>query len=140
MAKDKTKTKTKKTKVKKISNVLQRVVVNVQPARPRSKNTKAYSNNGFNQFQAQSRMMLELNNMPNRIKEIVGARREESNTLMEERFKQISIEQDTINRKLAGRIEKQTLNKYLENIAGFMGKNIKDLKSGAQEFETGVPI
>ena len=117
---------------------MQRVVVNVQPAnsRTRSKNAKTYGNNGFNQFQAQSRMMNELASMPNRIKEIVGGRREESNALMEERFKQISIMHDLMNRQILNRVEKQTLDKYLSNIGGYIGQDIKQLKLGTLDIDT----
>ena len=134
--------KVKKTKAKKIANVLQRVTVNVQPSsKPRSRNAKAHANNGFNQFQAQSRMMNELSSMPNRIKEIIGGRRDETSALMEERFKQISTEQQLMNRQLAGRVEKQSMNKYLENIASRLNLDVKQLKSGvSQDIDTGIPI
>ena len=139
----KTKKLKKATKVKKIANVLQRVVVNVKtaPSRTKSKNAKAHSNNGFNQFQAQSRMMNELSSMPNRIKEIIGGRRDETSALLEERFKQISTEQQLMNRQLAGRVEKQSMNKYLENIASRLNLDVKQLKSGvSQDIDTGIPI
>jgi vesicle coat complex subunit len=140
MAKDKT--KVKKTKVKKIANVAQRVVVNVQPAssRPRSKNTRSFTNNGFQQYQAQSRIMNELSNMPNAIKQIVSERRDVTSSIMEERFRQISVAQELMNRQILGRVEKQTLDKYLENIASGLSMNVKDLKSGGQDFPTGTPI
>ena len=130
----------KKTKVKKIANVLQRVTVNVQPAKPRSRNAKAYTNNGFNQFQAQNRMMSELSSMPNRIKEIISNRREESNALMEEKFKQISVTQEYMSRQIKNRVEKQTMNKYLDNIAEAIDKKSDDLKKGVKDFESGIPI
>jgi len=121
---------------------VQRVVVNVQPAnsRTRSKNAKTYSNNGFNQFQAQSRMMTELSSMPYRIKEIVSERRNETSALMEEKFKQISISQELMERQIANRVEKQTLNKYLDNIAAGLKVNVTDLQSGVKDFETAAPI
>jgi hypothetical protein len=130
----------KKTKVKKIANVLQRVTVNVQTAKPRSRNAKAYTNNGFNQFQAQNRMMSELSSMPNRIKEIISNRREESNALMEEKFKQISVTQEYMSRQIKNRVEKQTMNKYLDNIASGLKVDSDDLKKGVKDFESGVPI
>ena len=131
----------KKTKVKKIANVLQRVTVNVQPAsKPRSRNAKTYTNNGFNQFQAQNRMMSELSSMPNRIKEIISNRREESNSLMEEKFKQISVTQEYMSRQIKNRVEKQTMNKYLDNIAEAIDKKSDDLKKGVKDFESGIPI
>jgi hypothetical protein len=130
----------KKTKVKKIANVLQRVIVNVQPSRTRSKNAKSYSNNGFSQFQAQSRMMIELNSMPNRITEIIGSRRDETSALMEEKFKQISSEQQLMNRQILNRVEKQSMNKYLENIASGLNVDVKNLKTGSQDVEAGIPI
>ena len=138
MARDKT--KTKKTQVKKIANVVQRVILNVTPSKPRAKNAESYGTNCFNLFQAKSRMMLELQNMPNQIKQIVSDRRNESNLLFEERFKQLSVNQDFMKRQILSRVEKQTLNKYLENIGGFIDKDIKQIKSGAQDFETGIPV
>ena len=130
----------KKTKVKKVANVLQRVTVNVQPAKPRSRNAKTYTNNGFNQLQAQNRMMSELSSMPNRIKEIISNRRGESNALMEEKFKQISVTQEYMSRQIKNRVEKQTMNKYLDNIAEAIDKKSDDLKKGVKDFESGVPI
>ena len=126
MAKEK---KTKKAKVKKIANVIQRVIVNVQP-RAKSKNVLTYSNNGFNQFQAKNRMMAELNSMPSRIKEIIGNKRDDTTALMEEKFKQISISQDLMKRQILNRVEKQAMNKYLDNIASGLNINVKDLQSG----------
>jgi len=131
----------KKSKVKKkIANGLQRIVVNVKTAKPRSRNAKAYTNNGFNQFQAQNRMMSELSSMPNRIKEIISNRREESNALMEEKFKQISVTQEYMSRQIKNRVEKQTMNKYLDNIAEAIDKKSDDLKKGVKDFESGIPI
>ena len=136
--------KDKKTKVKKIANVLQRVVVNVQPPTraKKSKNAKAYNNNGFNQFQSQSRMMNELASMPNRIKEIVSGRRDDTNKEFEERFKQISIIHDIMNRQILSRVEKQSLDRYLSNIGNYIGQDIKDIKRGLLDIETptGTPI
>jgi phosphate uptake regulator len=135
--------KDKKTKVKKISNVLQRVVVNVQSAtRARSKNAKSYANNGFNQFQSQSRMMNELASMPNQIKQIVNLRRDDTNKEFEERFKQISIIHDIMNRQILSRVEKQSLDRYLSNIGGFIDKDIKEIKRGVLDIDTptGKPI
>ena len=126
MAKEK---KTKKAKVKKIANVIQRVIVNVQP-RAKSKNVLTYSNNGFNKFQAKNRMMAELNSMPSRIKEIIGNKRDDTTALMEEKFKQISISQDLMKRQILNRVEKQAMNKYLDNIASGLNINVKDLQSG----------
>jgi hypothetical protein len=130
----------KKTKVKKIANVLQRVTVNVQTAKPRSRNAKAYTNNGFNQFQAQNRMMSELSSMPNRIKEIISNRRQESNALMEEKFKQIKAAQELMTRQITNRVEKQTMNKYLDNIASGLKVDVKNLKTGVNDIESGIPI
>ena len=131
----------KKTKVKKIANVLQRVTVNVQPAKPRSRNAKTYTNNGFNQFQAQNRMMSELSSMPNRIKEIISNRREESNALMEEKFKQISVTQELLSRQINNRVEKQTLHKYIDNIAEAIDQKPDDLKRGVmKDIATATPI
>jgi hypothetical protein len=131
----------KKTKVKKIANVLQRVVVNVQPAgRTKSKNAKSFNSNGFSQFQAQARIMGELNQMPNRIKEIIGTRRDETSALMEERFKQIKTEQQLMGRQILNRVEKQSMNKYLENIASGLNIDVKTLKAGSQDIEAGIPI
>jgi hypothetical protein len=137
------KTKTKKAKVKKIANVLQRVVVNVKasPSKPRSKNAKAHVNSGFNQFQSQTRIMNELGSMPTRIKEIIGDRRNETNSLMEEKIKQINIEQKLMNRQILNRVEKQSMTKYLDNIAFGLNVDVKQLKSGApQDIDTGIPI
>jgi hypothetical protein len=130
----------KKTKVKKIANVLQRVTVNVQTAKPRSRNVRAYTNNGFNQFQAQNRMMIELNAMPNKIKEIISGRREETSSLMEERFQQIKAAQELMTRQITNRVEKQTMNKYLDNIASGLKVDVKNLKTGVNDIESGIPI
>jgi hypothetical protein len=136
--------KEKKTKVKKIANVLQRVVVNVKTAPPktRSKNAKTFNNNGFNQFQSQSRMMNELASMPNQIKQIVNSRRDDTNKEFEERFKQISIAHDIMNRQILSRVEKQSLDRYLSNIGNYIGQDIKDIKRGLLDIETptGTPI
>ena len=131
--------KTKKTKVKKIANVLQRVIVNVAPARAKSKNTKAFVNSGFNKFQAQSRMMNELSSMPNKIKDIISDKQNETFKELESKFKEFSFEQDFMKRQIKARVEKQALDKYLENIGGVIGKNLKELKAGG-DFETGIPI
>ena len=130
--------KEKKTKVKKISNVLQRVIVNVVP-QSKSKNKKAFINNGFNKFQSQNRMMAELSSMPTRIKEIISNKQNDTSALMEEKFKQISISQDLMKRQILNRVEKQAMNKYLDNIASGLNKDVKDLKQGA-DFETGLLI
>ena len=132
--------KVKKSKVKKIANVLQRVTVNVLPARSKSKNAKAHANNGFNQFQAKNRILTELSAMPSRIKEIIGDRRENTTALMEERLKQITSTQELMNRQISNRVEKQSINKYLENIAFNIKVTPGQLKSGAQDIDTGVPI
>ena len=59
--------------------MLQRVIVNEQPqSRAKGKNTKAFVHNGFNKFQAQSRMMKELSSMPNKIKDIIGDKQNET--------------------------------------------------------------
>ena len=137
MAKDK---KTKKTKVKKIANVVQRVIVNVTPSKSRSKNAKSYGTNGFDLFLAKSRMMMELQNMPNQIKQIVSERRNESNSFLEDQFQQLSVTQDSMKKQILSRVEKQSLDKYLQNIGGFIDKDIKQIKSGAQDFESGIPI
>ena len=130
--------KEKKTKAKKIANVLQRVIVNVIP-QSKSKNKKTSINNGFNKFQSQNRMMAELSSMPTRIKEIMSNKRDDTTALMEEKFKQISISQDLMKRQILNRVEKQAMNKYLDNIASGLNKDVKDLKQGA-DFETGLLI
>ena len=133
--------KEKKSKVKKIANVLQRVIVNVVPAKSKNnKNKNVFLNNGFNKFQSQNRMMAEISSMPTRIKEIMSNKRDDTTALMEEKFKQISISQDLMKRQILNRVEKQAMNKYLENIGGFIGKDIKELKSGVIDFETGLPL
>ena len=133
------KKKEKKTKVKKIANVLQRVIVNVVP-QSKSKNKKAFINNGFNKFQSQNRIMTELSSMPTRIKEIINNKQNDTTALMQEKFNQISISQDLMKRQILNRVEKQAMNKYLENIGGVIGKDIKELKNGTQDFETGLPL
>ena len=133
--------KTKKTKVKKIANVLQRVIVNVAPqSRPKSKNTKAFVNSGFNKYQAQSRMMNELSSMPNKIKDIISNKQNETFKELESKFKEFSFEQDFMKRQIKARVEKQALDIYLENVGGAIGKNLKELKAGVSDFETGIPI
>ena len=132
--------KTKKTKVKKIANVLQRVIVNVTPTRAKSKNTKAFVNNGFNKFQAQSRMMNELSSMPNKIKDIISNKQNETFKELESKFKEFSFEQDFMKRQIKARVEKRAMDQYLENIGGAIGKNLKELKDGVSDFETGIPI
>ena len=118
--------KTKKTKVKKIANVLQRVIVNVTPpTRAKSKNTKAFVNNGFNKFQAQSRMMNELSSMPNKIKYIIGDKQNENFKELESKFKEFSFEQDFMKRQIKARVEKQALDRYLENIGGELNKCLR---------------
>ena len=132
--------KTKKTKLKKIANVLQRVIVNVAPqARAKSNNKKAFVNSGFNKFQAQSRMMNELSSMPNKIKDIISDKQNDTYKELESKFKEFSFEQDFMKRQIKARVEKQALDKYLENIGGAIGKNLKELKSGV-DFETGIAI
>ena len=84
-------------------------------------------------------MMTELSSMPNRIKEIVSERRNETSSLMEEKIKQISISQSFMERQIANRVEKQTLNKYLDNIAAGLNTTTKELKGGA-DIETAVPL
>jgi hypothetical protein len=129
--------KDKKTKVKKIANVLQRVTVNVQPAKPRSRNTKAYVNNGFNQFQAQSR---QIANLPNQIKEILGSRQEATSAIYETQLKELQQRQDYMDTLIKARVEKQSLDKYLTTIGESINKNLKEIKSGTQDFPSGTPI
>ena len=130
--------KTKKAKVKKIANVLQLVIVNLAPARPKSRNTKAFFNNGFNKFQAQSRMMNELSSMPNKIKDIISDRQNDTYKEMESKFKEFSVEQDFMKRQIKARVEKQALDKYLENIGGTLNKSLRELKSGVIDTPTGI--
>ena len=119
--------KTKKSKVKKIANVLQRVVVNVAPqARAKSNNKKAFVNSGFNKFQSDSRLMNELSSMPNKIKDIIGNRQNETFKELESQFKEFTVQQDFMKRQISRRVEKQTLDKYLENVGGVIGKNLKN--------------
>ena len=85
--------KTKKARVKKIANVLQRVIVNVAPARPKSRNTKAFVNSGFNKFQAESRLMGELSSMPHKIKDIISDKQNDTYKEMQSKFKEFSVQQ-----------------------------------------------
>ena len=125
----------KKSKVKKLSNVLQKVTVNVQPAsKPRSKNTKSYNQNEFSQFQSNARIMSELSSMPAKIKDIISQRRNETNNNFENQLNDLIANQNLMKRQISARIEKQTLDKYLQNIANGFGQSKPLTLSG---FESG---
>jgi arginyl-tRNA synthetase len=84
-------------------------------------------------------MMNELSSMPNKIKDIISDKQNETFKELESKFKEFSFEQDFMKRQIKARVEKQALDKYLENIGGVIGKNLKELKAGG-DFETGIPI
>ena len=135
----------KKSKLKKLGNVNQNVIVNVQPpAKLRSKNTKSFNNNGFFKFQSNARVMTELSSMPNKIREIISQRQNETNSNYERQLKDLMANQEFMKRQISARIEKQTLDKYLQNIANNFGNtkpvSLKDLKSGIADFDSGIPI
>ena len=85
-------------------------------------------------------MMNELSSMPNKIKDIIGDKQNETFKELESKFKEFSFEQDFLKKQIKARVEKQALDKYLENVGGVIGKNLKELKAGVSDFETGIPI
>jgi len=85
-------------------------------------------------------MMNELSSMPNKIKDIISNKQNETFKELESKFKEFSFEQDFMKRQIKARVEKRAMDQYLENIGGAIGKNLKELKDGVSDFETGIPI
>ena len=107
-------------------------------ARAKSNNKKAFINNGFNKFQSDSRLMNELSSMPNKIKDILGNKQNETYKELESQFKEFSVAQEFMKRQIKARVEKQSLDKYLENIGETINKSLKELKSGVVDVDTAI--
>ena len=45
-----------------------------------------------------------------------------------------------MKRQIKTRVEKQNLNRYLENVGSVIFKNLKELKAAVSDFETGIPL
>ena len=56
--------------------------------------------------------MGELSSMPNKIKDIIGNKQNDTFKALEAQFKEFTVQQDFMKRQIKARVEKQTLRKY----------------------------
>ena len=82
--------------------------------------------------------MNELSSMPNKIKDIIGNKQNETYREMESKFKEFSVAQEFMKKQITARVEKQALDRYLENIGGTINKSLRELKSGIIDTPTGI--
>ena len=83
-------------------------------------------------------MMNELSSMPNKIKDIINDRQNDTYKELESKFKEFSFEQEFMKKQISSRVEKQALDRYLENIGGGLNKSLRELKSGVIDTPTGI--